>query len=192
MEELGEVFALWQGADFALEVGDVRFDVGWNCRTLEVVGSRHSSAHFSISDFDNVSNLELEARDVDNSSVHQDVTVVDHLSSLEDCLCIAESPNCRSKSELEQAKEIEAGVAAHSLCLFEGIGELLLQHVVVAADNLLRQQLFAVLRLSSGLKVRAVLSSWVGTLGCRALCPAPNVIADGSANIGFSSSVGRH
>lgn len=37
-----------------------------------------------------------------------------------------------------------------------------------------------------------MLSGWVRALGGRALWPAPNVVADGAANIGFSSSVGRH
>ncbi len=120
------------------------------------------------------------------------MTVADHLSSLENCICISKSPDCGCQSEFEKAKEVKACVAVHSLRFLERVRELFFQHVVVASNDLLCQQLFAVFALSSILKVRTVLTKRVCALGCRALWLAPNIKADSSADVSFSSSISCH
>lgn len=144
LEELGEVLSLGQGDDLASVLGDRGLDVGWDGGTLVVVISGDSSAGVSVSDADDVADFQLEARDVDNSVVDQDVAVRNHLSRLEWRSGIAESPHSGRQSEFEQAKEVQAGVARHSLRLREGVRELLLQDVVVTADNLFGQELLAI------------------------------------------------
>ena len=157
-----------------------------------MVGSSHTSANFSIADLDFVSDLQLEAWDVNNSTINQDVAVVNHLSCLENCSSVTQSPYTGSKSQLKKSQEVEAGIAAHSLCFLERVRKLFLKEVVVAADDLFSQELLAVLGLSAVLKVGAVLSGWVCAFGGRAFRSSPDVVADGAANIGLSSSVGRH
>lgn len=192
LEELGEVFSLGESDDFALHVLHIGFDVSRDCSAFVVVVSSDVSARLSISDLNDIADLELERCDVDDSAINQDVAVAHHLSGLEDRLCITESPDSGCESKLEEAKEVKAGVATHSLCLLERVRELLLEHVVIAADDLLCEELLAVFRLSSILEVRTVLTERVCALGCRALRSSPNVIADGAADVRFSSSISCH
>src|ERR1700731_1248720 len=103
------------------------------------------------------------------------MTVAHHLPALEYGLGIAKPPNRGREPKLQQPKEVQAGVAAHPLRFFEGVGELLLEQVVVAADHLLRKKLLAVLGLAPVLKVGTVLTQRVGPLSRRALGPSPNV-----------------
>ena len=51
--------------------------------------------------------------------------------------------------KLQKSQEVKSGVARHSLCLLKGVRKLLLEQVVVAADDLLGQELLAILGLSS-------------------------------------------
>lgn len=80
----------------------------------------------------------------------------------------------------------------HPLGSLEGVAKLLLKHVVIASDDLLREKLFAILRLPSVLKVRPMLAERIGSLRARALWLAPNVEADRAANVSLSSSIRRH
>jgi len=192
LEELRKIFSLGEGDDFASEVRHVGIHVGGNRGALEVVGTGHAAANLSVTYLNFVANLELEAWDVHDAAVHKDVAVIHHLPGLENRAGISESPDARSEAQFEQSQEIQAGVAAHSLSLLERIRELLLEHVVVAADDLFGQKLLTVLGLASILKVRPVLAGRVCAFGGRALRSSPDVVADGAANIGFSSSVGRH
>lgn len=192
MEELRKVLSLGQSDDFASEVLDIGVDVGGNWSALKVIGPRHTSANLSVSDLDFISDLKLETRNVDDSTVNQNVAVIDHLSGLEYGSSVAESPNACCKPELKQSKEVETGVATHPLSFLKGVRKLLFEHVVIAANDLLGQQLLSILRLSAILQVRTVLTGRVCPLGGRALSPSPDVVADGAANICLSSSVGRH
>jgi CBS domain-containing protein len=141
---------------------------------------------------DDIADLQLEGCNVDNLSVDHDVAVADHLSSLEDRLCVSESPDCSCKSELKEAKEVKRGVAAHSLRFLKRVRELLLKHVVVAADDLLRQKLLAVFGLPSILEVWTMLTERVWALGYRAVWSTPNVVADSAADVCLSSSISCH
>ena len=193
LEELGEIFSLWKSDQLAFEVLHIGFHVSGNLSGFVVVILRNVSARLSVSNFNNVADLNLEGTDIDQLAVYEDVAMADHLSSLENCLCVAQAPNGGTESHFKQTKEVKAGVAIHSLCLFEGVGELLFQHVVVPSNDLLCKQLFAVLRPSVViLHVGAVLTSRVCAFRRRALWPSPNVEADRSANVCFSSSISRH
>jgi len=192
LEELREVFALRHCNDLAVHALNVRFDVSRNRSAFVVIVSSNVSARLSVSDLDDIADLQLEGSNVNDLSVDGDVAVADHLSGLENGLCISESPDCSCKSELEEAKEVERGVAAHSLSLLERVRELLLEHVVVAADDLLGQKLLAVFGLPSILKVRAVLTERVWSLGYRAVRSTPNVVADSAADVCLSSSISCH
>jgi len=192
LEELRKIFSLGEGDDLSSEILNVGFHIGWNRSAFEVIRAGHRSANFSVSDLNFVSDFELEARYVYHSTVYENVTVVNHLSSLEYGFRISKSPYARCESQLKKPQEVKARVAAHPLCLFEGVRKLLLKHIVVAADYLLGQKLLTVLGLSAILQIRSVLAGRVGAFGGRALRSSPDVVADGAANIGFSSSVGRH
>jgi hypothetical protein len=192
LEELGEVFALRKGDDFALEVLNIGIEVGRDRSALEVVRSSDASTGLPVSYFDDVSNFKLETRNVHDCAVHQDVAVVHNLARLENRASIAQPPNDGGESQFKESQEVQAGVAVHTLRLLERVRELLLEHVVVAANDLLGQQLLAVLRLPAILEIRTVLAAWVLPLGGRTLRLTPNVEADSSADIAFSSSVGRH
>lgn len=192
MEELREVLSFRQGDDLSAELSNVGLHVRRNRGAFEVILAGNLSADVSISNGDHIANLQLETGNVDQLTVDHDVAVRNHLSSLENGSGIPESPNGGGESHLQKSKEVEAGVAAHSLRFLERVRELLLEHVVVAADDLLRQKLLAILGLASILKVRTMLPGWVRSLRNRLGRSAPNVKADGAANICFSSSVSRH
>lgn len=193
MEELREVFSLRKSDDLTLEVLHVSFHVSWNCSGFVVVSLCDVSAGLSVSNFNNIANLQLERWDVDHLSIYHDVAVADHLSSLEDRLCVTQSPNRSCESEFEKSEEVKAGVAAHSLGFLKRVRELLLEHVVVAADDLLREKLLTVLGSSVVvLLVRTVLAKRILSLGCRALWTTPNVKADFAADVCLSSSISCH
>lgn len=101
LEELGEVFSLGESDDFALHVLNIGFDVSRDCSAFVVVVSSDVSARLSVSDLNDIADLELERCDVDDSAVDQDVAVADHLSGLEDRLCVTESPDSGRESKLE-------------------------------------------------------------------------------------------
>ena len=115
LEELREVFSLRKSDDLALHILNVSLDVGWDWSAFVVVVSSDVLAGLSVSDFNDVADFKLERSDVNDLSVDHDVAVANHLSSLEDGLCVAKSPDCSSKSKLKEAKEVERGIAAHSL-----------------------------------------------------------------------------
>lgn len=192
LEELREVFALRHRNDLAVHALNVCFDVRRNRSAFVVVVSSDVSARLSIANFDDIADLQLEGSNVNNLTVDSDVAVADHLSGLENRLCVSESPDCSCKSELEEAKEVKRGVAAHSLSLLERVRELLLEHVVVAADDLLGQKLLAVFGLPSILEVWTVLTERVWSLGYRAVWSTPNVVADSAADVCLSSSISCH
>ena len=192
LEELWEVFSLGQSDDLSVHSLNVSLDVRRNRSAFVVIVASDISAGFSVSDFDDIADLELEGRNVYDLSVDQDVAVANHLSGLENRLCVAKSPDCGGESELKESKEVERGVAAHSLSLLKRVGELLLEHVVVAADDLFGQKLLAVFGLSSILEVRAVLTERIWSLGYRAVWSTPNVVADSSADVCLSSSISCH
>lgn len=192
LEELREVFSLRKSDDLALHILNVSLDVGWDWSAFVVVVSSDVLAGLSISDFNDVANFKLERSDVNDLSVDHNVAVADHLSSLEDGLCVSKSPDCSSKSKLKEAEEVERGIAAHSLRFLKRVRELLLKHVVVASDDLLCQKLLAVLRLSSILKVWTVLTERICSLCSRAVWSTPNVVADSSADVRLSSSISCH
>jgi hypothetical protein len=149
LEEGGEVLSFRKGDDLASELRHIWLHISRDSRTLEVIVSSDAAACRSVSDFDRIANLQLEARDVDESAVHHDVAVADHLSRLENCLCKAQSPHSCREPELEKPEEVQAGVAGHALSFLERVQELLFEHVVVASDDLLCEKLFAVLGLAS-------------------------------------------
>jgi len=158
LEELGEVLTLRKRDDFAAEVLNIRLKIDGDCSAFVVVRSRDGSANFTVSNLDDISDTELIAANVDDLAVHSYVTVRNQLSSLENCLGKAESPHNGGKPQLKEPKEVEAGIAVHPLRSLEGIAELLFEHVVIAADDLLCKQLFAIFRLPSILQVRSVLA----------------------------------
>jgi hypothetical protein len=193
LEELRKIFSLRERDDLALKVLHIGFHVGRNLSGFVVVVLRDVSARLAVSHFNHVANLYLERTNIDQLAVDMDVAMADHLSRLENCFCVTQSPYGGTKSHLKQAKEVKAGVAIHSLCLLEGVGELLFQHVVVPSNDLLSKQLFAILGPTVVvLHVGAVLTSRVCAFRRRALWPSPNVEADRSANVSFSSSISRH
>jgi len=192
LEELREIFSLWHGDDLSVHSLNVGFDVRRNRGAFVVIVSSDVSAGLSVSDLNDIADLQLEGCNVDNLSVDHDVAMADHLSSLEDRLCVSESPDCSCKSELKEAKEVKRGVAAHSLRFLKRVRELLLKHVVVAADDLLRQKLLAVFGLPSILEVWTMLTERVWALGYRAVWSTPNVVADSAADVCLSSSISCH
>lgn len=137
LEELGEVFALGESDDLPAHVGDVGFHVDRNRGAFVVVFSDELLAAVLISDCDDIADLELEAGDVHRSTVDGDMSVGDHLPRLENRSCVAEPPDRSREAELQESQEVQAGVAVHSLRFFKRAVELLFQHVVVAADDLL-------------------------------------------------------
>lgn len=173
-------------------MGDICFHVNRNSSCLVRAVSCNSSAAFSVSHADYITNFALEAGDVNELAVYHDVTMRNHLASLEDCLGITETPNQSCKSKFEKAKEVQAGVAVHSLSLFEGVAKLLFKNVVVASNNLFGQQLLAILRLSCVSLARAMLTHRISSLGARAFCLTPNIEADNATDIVFTSSIGCH
>lgn len=74
----------------------------------------------------------------------------------------------------------------------KSVAKLLFKHSVVSLDNLLGEQLLAVFRRASLLELWSVLPWGVRSFSGGALCFAPNVKADASANVFFSSSISRH
>lgn len=192
LKELREVLSLGKSDDLAGHVLNVGLHVSRDRRAFVMVGSGNLLAGVAIANTDDIADSELEARDVDKSAVDRDVTVADHLSSLEDASGIAKSPNGGAQAELKESKEVEAGIAAHSLRLLEGVAELLFEEVVIASNDLLCKQLFAVLRLSSLLQVRTVLSGRIRSLRDRLVRSSPNVKSDGSADVVLSSSIRGH
>lgn len=192
LEELRKIFSLWHGDDLSVHALNVRFDIRRNRSAFVVIVSSNVSARLSVSDLDDIADLQLEGSNIYNLTVDSDVAVADHLSGLENRLCVSESPDCSCKSELEEAKEVKRGVAAHSLSLLERVRELLLEHVVVTADDLFGQKLLAVFGLPSILQVWTVLTERVRALGYRAVWSTPNVVADSAADVCLSSSISCH
>ena len=115
LEELGEVLALRQADQLASELGDLGLHVSRNGSAFVVVVTSDTSAGLSISDFNDIANFQLEAGDVNDLSINDDVTVGNHLSCLEDGLCVTKSPNGGGQTHFQKSKEVQAGVAAHSL-----------------------------------------------------------------------------
>lgn len=192
VEELREVLSLRKRDDLSGHVCHVSLDVHRNRSPFVVIHLRDLGAAFALSNADDVADSNSVARDVDDLAVHRDVAVRHHLSGLENGVCKSQSPNDGRKPKLEQAKEVEGAVPVHSLRLLKGVAELLFHHVVVASDDLLGQKLFAVFARSLVAKVRTVLSSRIRALGAWALALAPDVKADSSANVVFSSSISSH
>lgn len=138
LEELGEVFSLGKSDDLASEVLHIGLKINRNCGAFVVVGPGDCSAHFSVTHFNDIANAQLVAANVDNLAVNRDVAVGNKLSSLEDRLRIAEAPHNGGESQLKESKEVEAGIAVHPLSSLKGVAKLLLKHVVIASDDLLR------------------------------------------------------
>ena len=80
----------------------------------------------------------------------------------------------------------------HAGGFLEAVVELLLQHVIVAADNLLGQKLFAVFGLPAILEIGTVLAHWIGALCAGAFRLTPDIEADDSADVVLSSSICGH
>ncbi len=146
----------------------------------------------SVADLDDVANFHSVTWNVHQVAVNKNVAVGDDLAGLIDRIRPAHSVNNRLKSHLKQPKEVQAAVAVHALSLLKRAAELLFEHAVMAADNLLRQKLLAVFRCALVFALRAMLTHRVRSLGARAFCLAPDVKADFAANVCLSSSVGRH
>jgi len=192
LKEAREVFALWQRNDLALHTGNIHFDVRRNCGTFVVIFASHLLATIALSHADHVAYAKGVAGNVNDFAIDADVSVANHLSSLEDGLGIAQSPNGSGKSKFEQSQEVQTRVAVHSVSAVKGQSELLFQHVVVAPDDLLLKELITVFAGSLVFVVRAVLAVRVLSLVAWALCFAPNVKTDSSADVVFSSSISCH
>lgn len=145
-----------------------------------------------IPDCDNVSDSAGIARNINEFAVHCDVSVVYDLTGLENCSCVSKSINLGLQTQFQQSQEVEAVVSVHFSSFFKCISKLFFEHSVVAADDLLCEQLLSVLGHSSVSKVWPMLSRRVWSFGARAFCLTPDVKADFSADVFFSSSVCRH
>jgi hypothetical protein len=157
-----------------------------------VISAGDVSADLSVANFDHITNFQRVARDIDDLAVYQDVAVSDHLPRLENCFGEAESIHRRLEPKLKKTEEVQTRVAVHSMGSFECAVELLLQHSVIAPNDLLRKKLLSIFGLSTIQSGFAVLSSRVRSFVTGALWVAPYVLAHFPANICFSSSIGCH
>src|ERR1019366_2605996 len=79
LEELRKILSFRQSDDLAFEILNVRIDISRNWSAFKVICSGHSPADFSIAHLNFVADFQLEARNVDNTTIYENVAMVDHL-----------------------------------------------------------------------------------------------------------------
>lgn len=192
LEEGGEVFALGHGNDLARHICDVHVNVGRNSGAFVVARAGDALATVSVANGNHIPDLQGVACDVDDLAIYRNVAVADHLAGLEDGLRVAQTPNRGGKSKFEQTEEVDSRITVHSLSFLKRAVELLLEHVVITADDLLLQKLVAVFARALVAVQQAMLAVRVLALGGGALCLSPDVEADFAADVVLATSVCSH
>ena len=145
VEELRKIVSLRKGDNLSGKTCYIWFHIRRNGSTLVVITGGNRFRSSVVANSDHIANLNRVTCNVYLLAVDSNVAVTDHLSSLEDRVCVAESVNSGLQSQLEQSQEVQTGVTVHSVSLFKRSAELLFEHSVVALDHLFSQQLFTVL-----------------------------------------------
>jgi len=144
----------------------------------------------AITERDDHSSLDLEARAVHLAAIHANVAVGDHLASGPDRSREARSADHVVEATLEELHEQLSGVALRPRRLSEVAAELLLEHAVVVAQLLL-------LVLADAVCLRALAAEAVHA-GCRELAlggvlwDVRNGNTDAAGELDLGSDVASH
>src|SRR5262249_12897611 len=117
------------------------------------------AAAFAYRDF--ITDLDLEAGDIDFAAIDEDVTMADQLPGLRTRHRVAETIDDIVEATFEQGEQVLAGDAFRAYGALEIEPELALQHAVNAFDLLLLAQLLAVTDELGATDVAAVLAGWL-------------------------------